>query len=807
MASQEERGFGRRGRQGGQRGGGRNRGRGNEGGSRGRQEVCRSFQRGRCRFGQGCRFSHDLNSAPTSSTPERTEEELAAKEDYVTWKRFLKTPPLDHDLQTIERIWSGALELLTNGERDWQQRIPQDLVDEGQHVYGFQHIREIMSARASTAGDARFIKLARPFLLVVTHPALLDCLTVDIYVGDLYNFISGSGGTRAVPFFQNLSNTLLKTRVASPNSSDNFLEDTLAAMVTALREVLRRTQKALFHENLLALVETLQQISASFDLSKSSVAAHTVAMRVAELQRMIRRARGLLEKDTNTSDEDTLTFENLVTSTYPRDIQLPGDRHDNDRRDITGISILPTEDEIRSERIEFLPSSSIDQPHFLEGVERLYDTHFRLLRHDIFGELKALLGGLLKAHQDNPDSTRNLDSYPGNIRAHAYNGASVGFLEFTKNRGLEVQISFLQSHHLRGKSSSERQKWWEESGRLEEGSLLCFLSFDGSSSSLLFLTISQRKTRSNELHGLATRGRHATITAKLASGHDETQWESLVKMSFPRETRNFFIEFPGILPATFVPILENIQQMQKISRLPFEKWIVPKLNTVNASKNAGFLVPPPLYARDGSFNFDLKSILKDTTTTLTLNPRSSNKDILQKLEQSTSLDPGQCEAMIVALTHEFALIQGPPGTGKSYLGVQIMRVLIENKDAAKLGPIVVVCYTNHALDQFLEHLIAVGIEKVIRIGGHSPSQVLEGKNLRLISRNEVKTGVERYIVGKSHSDMEGQERIIKSKLQVIKNLQKRNWISFNTHLGYRYPQVHSQFSNLDSEGFNTCGKP
>ena len=29
------------------------------------------------------------------------------------------------------------------------------------------------------------------------------------------------------------------------------------------------------------------------------------------------------------------------------------------------------------------------------------------------------------------------------------------------------------------------------------------------------------------------------------------------------------------------------------------------------------------------------------------------------------------------------------------------------------------CYTNHALDQFLEHLINTGIRKIIRIGGQS----------------------------------------------------------------------------------------
>lgn len=105
------------------------------------------------------------------------------------------------------------------------------------------------------------------------------------------------------------------------------------------------------------------------------------------------------------------------------------------------------------------------------------------------------------------------------------------------------------------------------------------------------------------------------------------------------------------------------------------------------------------------------------------------------------------------------------------------------------------------MDQFLEHLIAVGIEKIVRIGGQSSSQILEGKNLRLISRSEVKTGSERHIVGKSLAGLEQQQGEVISKLKIIKNLQNRKWIGFNAHLGRRYPEIYSQFSSQDSEGF------
>ena len=65
------------------------------------------------------------------------------------------------------------------------------------------------------------------------------------------------------------------------------------------------------------------------------------------------------------------------------------------------------------------------------------------------------------------------------------------------------------------------------------------------------------------------------------------------------------------------------------------------------------------------------------------------EESLPMLEQGTTLDQGQCVALHAALTREYALIQGPPGTGKSYVGVQLVRVLLENKKKTDLGPILV----------------------------------------------------------------------------------------------------------------------
>ena len=61
-------------------------------------------------------------------------------------------------------------------------------------------------------------------------------------------------------------------------------------------------------------------------------------------------------------------------------------------------------------------------------------------------------------------------------------------------------------------------------------------------------------------------------------------------------------------------------------------------------------------------------------------------------------------------------------------------MLLHNKDiwCDTHGPILVVCYTNHALDQFLEGIHEFHPEGIIRVGGRSSSEKMMKCNLREI---------------------------------------------------------------------------
>lgn len=85
----------------------------------------------------------------------------------------------------------------------------------------------------------------------------------------------------------------------------------------------------------------------------------------------------------------------------------------------------------------------------------------------------------------------------------------------------------------------------------------------------------------------------------------------------------------------------------------------------------------------------------------------------------------------------------PPGTGKTFIGVKIMQLLLHNSHlwsnsrSTRRSPILMICYTNHALDQFLELCVEeCNLNSgVVRVGGRCKNKSLEGFFLRKIKEN------------------------------------------------------------------------
>lgn len=64
----------------------------------------------------------------------------------------------------------------------------------------------------------------------------------------------------------------------------------------------------------------------------------------------------------------------------------------------------------------------------------------------------------------------------------------------------------------------------------------------------------------------------------------------------------------------------------------------------------------------------------------------------------------------------------------------------------KGGPILVVCYTNHALDQFLEEIHEFHPRGIVRVGGRSQSEAMQECNLTKRKREMIEVTDETYNV-------------------------------------------------------------
>jgi hypothetical protein len=117
------------------------------------------------------------------------------------------------------------------------------------------------------------------------------------------------------------------------------------------------------------------------------------------------------------------------------------------------------------------------------------------------------------------------------------------------------------------------------------------------------------------------------------------------------------------------------------------------------------------------------------------------------------------------------------------------------------------CYTNHALDQFLEHLIKIGITKVIRVGGQSKSELLDGHNLRMVAKDETKTKTESYQAAMAYRKLDECEHDVNKALGHVHGIHRRaDWSNLSHHLSAKYPTIHRQLRQEDEDGFTTVGQ-
>ena len=331
-------------------------------------------------------------------------------------------------------------------------------------------------------------------------------------------------------------------------------------------------------------------------------------------------------------------------------------------RDYRSMPLLPSWEELSIDKppLQLRPNKVLG-PY--EDWMHYFDVHFRLLREDFVAPLRRGIASFL-------DGKKGKDLKGVRI----YHSVKIikPVYSFT---GIIYEVQF--------DNSSFRNCKWEHSKRLLYGSLLC-LSPDNFTSTILFATVAGCKPDNLK---------RGTLCIKFEQVYD-------AKYICNQTVTYVMVESAAYFEASHHVL--SCLQAAEVETMPFTRYII---------KTDCTQVDTPKYLKDiTSPTYDMSCLYGSEQPSEPI----MKINILDTKEWpkacDVALDQSQLDAVRLALTKEIAVIQGPPGTGKTYVGLKVVEALLCNRDIwdmRKRSPILVICYTNHALDQFLESIMNI----------------------------------------------------------------------------------------------------
>lgn len=617
----------------------------------------------------------------------------------------------------METFLQDAIKMMETGSADAKQFLIKDLGGER----GLVRIRQIVETKFSLSYSVlkpMFKRNCVPFLKLISHEAVQSSLVLEAAVGTMFNVIYGPDGCRGISFFQQVSKSLLQAK-ANPDDSygladEDSFEEALAAAAAALLNTVRLNQGAAVQTEFKNIIRDFR---GCYDQDESKHTSFAIRSAHQDIERTRERLQmGELIAPAQSADSRAAPPDPNFTQSLQLAVDLPGSysqagiRHNNDFAFITSIKILPTTNEIKSERDDFLPLRGVNSLHHLRGIHRLLDSQFRLLREDTSGQLRDGVRHLLDNWNiivtGTDQKAKKKVQRQSQIRIRIYGRAQIERFKFDRKKGLVVDVSFDQPQKAAGLTKRKRIDWWKGCKELETSSLVALVGTDGETTFLLVAArnIDHPRTedpdvvREDILDDLVSDDHRALITLSLADPNDALDQSRMIDLAQGRTLGLIMVEFPSVLYVSFEPILKCLQNLHRNPTLPFAKWIIPQpqpnaqlgtpLSKLLHARQEGIAkVPPPLYMVRNRAPLDLRCI---TTNNQPLSFSIDNPVTVRELMEKSTLDRGQCEALITGLQNELALIQGPPGTGKSYVGLQLAKVLLANREKTKIGPIICV---------------------------------------------------------------------------------------------------------------------
>ncbi|KAG6957112.1 hypothetical protein JG688_00011105, partial [Phytophthora aleatoria] len=574
-------------------------------------------------------------------------------------------------------------------------------------------------------------------------------------------------------------------------------------------------------------IENSRENESSLD---STLCFKVMREEIKRLHKMIRRGQHSIKTEATLRMEAERRMVRAWDASEPWDVievGIPGEaelvdgtvgpRHDNDHRDIRDIQLLPTTEECLSREAPLLPGNYPfhENAHWLPpGPERWVDTHFRLYREDLCGTIRSCL----------QDLEHRLAGSGGNLAAGRLRDADVDYnvypiiettmpLRHTDSRGerdrsrrferhgLCIDVRFPQpsAAEMTGRTKSKkknkndtrsRKELWEKTGRLPFNGMVALVTYVDGALQVVFCQIVER-----DVERLVKD--IVEVTLQPFEFQDFATLETWQHSASVRGNQQhmLLLEFNKVFLVAYEPVLRALQSLQPAT-LPFLEYLAPEAAPVPGATR----MESPMYCLTNGFTFDLSSVIRTYPSDVVGGPQSLRLNPLQQtsrdacetaLVRYSTLERDQAKALVEALSSRVACIQGLPGSGKSFIGSMLTQIIVE----AQVSPVLVVCYTNHALDQFLCHLLDIGITSLVRIGGQCKEPRLEKYNL-----NNLPKTFQRYELKLLYGKLDEHADAIALTLRELNSQTRRpTWKALKWFLETNYPAVYDSFAERNAE--------
>ncbi|GAA5979029.1 hypothetical protein JCM11641_004948 [Rhodosporidiobolus odoratus] len=445
--------------------------------------------------------------------------------------------------------------------------------------------------------------------------------------------------------------------------------------------------------------------------------------------------------------------------------QPPGDlrdggvpRHDNDFAAISKIRILPTFEELTTSAQPFIPANLPEAPHHLEGIEKQVDTIFRLTREDCFGPLRSAVQSLLLdfSHLSDPKNPLNALFRKGGGRHRPVSSKDSDSSDLRLYLDVQYNQLYLSQHHelllnVRFRPPPGFGSRNAIAKNLQSGNLVGLLEVG-----------SRRATGADRIQDVRL---YLVVVAEDAKGNSvsveffdsdrrSAYLDAVRQISLERgdgqqanKRELYLIEVPSFLLGTVEPFLKALAAITPAT-LPFADILSAKPPGAGETIE----VAPPVYARNPAFSFDLSKVLINGAPPGTLNLRPSDAESVAAAREELAI-PGSPRSG----SRRLAVPGGRAGQRSARLALEQVRVLLD----AKVGKILVLAYTNHALDHLLRDIKNSVTGNIVRVGSRSQDDDMQALSLYNLSRaSERLGGSSKYEIGRQYGLREKIEKEI-----------------------------------------------